>query len=422
MREDERLSPALWGVLTLLFLALFINYIDRGALSIAAPIIKEQFGMSPGKLGVLLSAFFWTYASFLLISGWLADRFDAGYVLAAGFFVWSVATLFTGVLPGFAGLFAMRLLLGAGESTAYPCFSNLLVRHFPERHRGFANAFISVGIAAGPAFGLVLGALLMGRYGWRPYFIGLGCAGLLWLPLWLAKMPRMAVTAGATEGKAAEAGPRMTDILRQRSAWGTFLGHFGGNYLLYCLLTWLPYYLVRERHFSLELMGKIGALAYMLMALVSVSSGAASDRWIAGGRSASFVRKGMIGVGQVIGGVSLAACAVARTDLAVAFLLVASASFGLNLSNVWPITQTAGPRASGRWTGLQNFLGNLAGVAAPAVTGFAVERTGNFVWAFVITGVISILGAASWVFVLGRVEPVEWSSAGVRADGSPIVS
>ena len=97
MREDERLSPALWGVLTLLFLALFINYIDRGALSIAAPIIKEQFGMSPGKLGVLLSAFFWTYASFLLISGWLADRFEAGYVLAAGFFVWSLATLFTGV-------------------------------------------------------------------------------------------------------------------------------------------------------------------------------------------------------------------------------------------------------------------------------------------------------------------------------------
>ncbi len=420
MREDGKLSPALWGVLTLLFLALFINYIDRGALSIAAPIIKEQFSMSPGKLGVLLSAFFWTYASFLLISGWLADRFDAGYVLAAGFFVWSVATLFTGVLPGFAGLFAMRLLLGAGESTAYPCFSNLLVRHFPERHRGFANAFISVGIAAGPAFGLLLGALLMGRFGWRPYFIGLGCTGLLWLPLWLAKMPRGAVTAGATEGQAAEAGPRMTDILRKRSAWGTFLGHFGGNYLLYCLLTWLPYYLVRERHFSLQRMGKIGALAYLLMACVAVISGAASDRWIAAGRSETFVRKAMMGTGQLIGGIFLVACAMAGPELAVAFLLVASAAFGMNASNIWAITQTlAGPRAAGRWTGLQNFVGNLAGVAAPAVTGFAVERTGNFVWAFVITGVISILGAASWVFVLGRVEPVPWSSAGARADGSP---
>src|SRR6267143_1089512 len=125
----------------------------------------------------------------------------------------------------------------------------------------------------------------------------------------------------------------------------------------------------------------------------------------------------MIGTGQLAGGVFLVACATAAPELAVAFLLVASAAFGLNASNVWAITQTlAGPRAAGRWTGLQNFVGNLAGVAAPAVTGFTVERTGNFVWAFVITGVISILGAASWVFVLRRVEPVQWSSAGVRAE------
>ena len=111
------------------------------------------------------------------------------------------------------------------------------------------------------------------------------------------------------------------------------------------------------------------------------------------------------------------ACALAAPEFAVVFLLVASAAFGMNASNIWAITQTlAGPRAAGRWTGLQNFVGNLAGVAAPAVTGFAVERTGNFVWAFMITGVISILGAASWVFVLGRVEPVQWSNAGAPAE------
>src|SRR6266568_2621091 len=371
MREKEKLSPALWGVLTLLFLALFINYIDRGALSIAAPMIKDEFGMSPARLGVLLSAFFWTYASFLLISGWLADRFDASRVLAAGFLVWSAATLLTGVVQGFAGLFAMRLLLGA---------------------------------------------MMMAKYGWRPYFIGLGCAGFLWLPVWLKKMPRCAATELAQK---AEPGPGMTDILLRREAWGTFLGMFGGNYLLYYLLTWLPYYLVRERQFSLERMGKIGALAYLLMAFVSVISGAASDRWIAAGWSATLVRKAMIGTGQLVGGVLLAACALAGPDLAVAFLLMASAAYGLNTSNVWVITQTlAGPRAAGKWTGLQNFAGNLAGVAAPTVTGFTVGHTGNFVWALVITGVISILGAASWVFVLGRIEPVQWRASGMRAEAS----
>ncbi len=174
---------------------------------------------------------------------------------------------------------------------------------------------------------------------------------------------------------------------------------------------------------GLQRMGRIGALAYLLMACVAVISGAASDRWIAAGRSETFVRKAMMGTGQLVGGIFLVACAMAGPELAVTFLLAASAAFGMNASNIWAITQTlAGPRAAGRWTGLQNFVGNLAGVAAPAVTGFAVERTGNFVWAFVITGVISILGAASWVFVLGRVEPVQWSSAGARADGSPIVS
>src|SRR5713226_5994367 len=135
MREIEKLSPALWGVLTLLFVAL----------SIAAPLLEEQFRISPARLGILLSAFFWTYASFLIVSGWLADRFDAGWVLAAGFLVWSAATLGTGLVHGFAGFFAMRLLLGAGESAAYPCFSNIVVRHVPAQQRGIANAAISVG-------------------------------------------------------------------------------------------------------------------------------------------------------------------------------------------------------------------------------------------------------------------------------------
>jgi MFS family permease len=406
---DQKLSPALIGILALLFLSLFISYIDRGAVSIALPMLEDEFHLSRSQLGVLLSAFFWSYAVFLLISGWLADKFHAGRLLASGFLVWSAATLLTAAMRSFGGLLGMRLLLGVGESTAYPCFSKLLVSDFPERHRGFANAFISVGIAAGPAFGLLVGGLLMTRFGWRPYFVGLGCAGLLWLPLWLAKMPRE-TAANATNR--AEPSPTVADILMQRSAWGTFGGHFGANYLLYFLLTWLPYYLVRERHFSLVEMGKVTSLAYLTLAFFSVLSGILSDRWIAAGQSATTVRKGMIGMGQLVGGIFLAACGLAGTNLSVAFLLLASAAYGFNASNLFAITQTlAGPRASGKWTGLQNFCGNLAGVASPAITGFVAERTGNFVWAFLLTGLISILGAVSWFFVVGPIEPVVWREA-----------
>jgi MFS family permease len=413
--HSSKLSAALWTILVLLFLSLFISYIDRGALSIAAPTLEHEFSIPPEKLGILLSVFFWTYTPFLILSGWLADRFHAGYVLACGFAVWSASTLFTGYSRGFAALLLCRLFLGVGESVAYPSFANIVVRHFPQRHRGFANAFINTGVCAGPAFGLLLGGSLMERYGWRPYFIALGAAGFLWIPLWLARMPRAthstasSETANRFETDVGEDGPNITDILVHRSAWGTFLGHFGGNYFLYFLLTWLPYYLVNERNFSLARMGKIGALAYAFMAVVAIASGRLSDRLIAAGQSVTVVRKSMISFAQAFGGLALAACAVANTRLAIILILLAAAAYGFNISNTWVIPQIlAGPRASGRWTGLQNFMGNIAGIVAPVVTGFLVQHTGTFFYAFLLAGFMSLLGAASWLFLLGPLEPISF--------------
>jgi len=411
--QSEKLSPALCAILALLFLSIFISYIDRGALSIAAPTLEREFSIAPARLGLLLSAFFWTYTPFLLLSGWLADRFHAGYVLAIGFAVWSASTFFTGFSRGFAALLLCRLFLGAGESTAYPSFANIVVSDFPARHRGFVNACINVGVCAGPAFGLLLGGQLMDRYGWRPYFLVLGAAGFLWIPFWLARMPRSSRVSFPPptneDEKEIEPAPRIADILATRSAWGTFLGHFGGNYFLYFLLTWLPYYLVHERQFSLARMGKIGALAYLFMAIVAIATGYASDRLIDSGRSITRVRKSMIAFGQAFGGLAIAACAVADSSLAIALLLLAAAAYGFNISNAWVIPQIlAGPRATGRWTGLQNFIGNFAGISAPVITGFLVQHTGKFLYAFLLAGLMSILGAASWFFLLGPIEPVSW--------------
>jgi MFS family permease len=406
---SEKLSTTLWAILLLLFLSLFISYIDRGALSIAAPTLEREFSIPPSRLGILLSAFFWTYTPFLILSGWLADRFPAGKILAIGFAVWSASTFFTGFSRGFAALFLCRLFLGIGESAAYPCFAGIVVQNFPARHRGFVNSFINTGVCAGPAFGLLLGGALMQRYGWRPYFLALGAAGFLWIPFWLARMPRaLQVSAPAAESEAAPASG-IADILVHRSAWGTFLGHFGGNYFLYFLLTWLPYSLVHERNFSLLRMGKIGALAYLFMAIVALASGFASDRLIFRGRSVTLVRKSMIAGGQAVGGLALAACALVGSAYTIPFLLFAAAAYGFNISNTWVIPQIlAGPHASGRWTGLQNFIGNLAGISAPVITGFLVQHTGSFVYAFLLAGLMSLLGAASWLFLLGPVQQISF--------------
>ncbi|GAC1630451.1 MAG: MFS transporter [Candidatus Acidiferrum sp.] len=413
--RSEKLSPTLWSILVLLFLSLFISYIDRGALSIAAPTLEHEFSIPPKLLGVLLSAFFWTYTPALLLAGWLADRFPAGKILALGFAIWSASTFFTGFSRGFALLLVCRLFLGVGESAAYPCFANILVRHFPQRHRGFANAFINTGVCAGPAFGLLLGGVLMQSYGWRPYFLALGAAGFLWLPFWLwrtaTSLKTNAQVSLSPAKNSSDSAPTTRDILATRSAWGTFLGHFGGNYFLYFLLTWLPYYLVHERQFSLARMGKIGALAYALMAVVGLLTGYASDRLIDRGASVTLVRKSMIVFGQAFGGLAIAACALAGTSAAIFLLLIAAGAYGFNISNVWVIPQIlAGPRASGRWTGLQNFIGNLAGISAPVITGFLVQYTGSFVYAFLLAGLMSLLGAASWLFLLGPLQPIAFRS------------
>ena len=177
------------GVLFLLSLSVLINYIDRSNLSIAAELIKHEIHISDFQLGTLLSAFFWTYALMQIPAGWLVDRFDVKWVFAAGFLLWSASTAVTGLLHGFAALLIIRVILGLGESVAFPSYGKVLGSYFKERHRGFANAMIMVGLALGPALGMWVGGRAVGRFGWRPFFLMLGLAGLLWLPLWAVWMP-----------------------------------------------------------------------------------------------------------------------------------------------------------------------------------------------------------------------------------------
>jgi MFS family permease len=392
-------------VVALLAISAFINYVDRGNLSIAAPMLKDELGISAAKLGVLLSAFFWTYACSQLFSGWLVDRFNVNWVFAAGFILWSAATAMTGIVQAFSTLLVLRLLLGMSESVAYPSYSKIIALNFSEEHRGFANSMISAGLVLGPGFGMFFGGLLMARFGWRPFFIVLGLASMLWIVPWWMWMPKKH-QATLTDSIGA---PRVFEFLRLRSAWGTCAALFCGNYVSYFLITWLPYYLVRERHFSMDNMAKLGGTAYFLGACFSMFSGWLSDRWIATGATPSLVRKTFTGGGLALSGIFIGLAAVSGTNYCAVALILGVIFYGVSASNIWAITQTlAGPKAAGRWTGFQNFIGNLAGVVAPALTGFVLERTGQFYWAFEITTGVALIGMASWVFLIGPVEPVIW--------------
>jgi MFS transporter, ACS family, D-galactonate transporter len=403
--ERKGLTGKLSVVLVLLGISVFLNYIDRGNLSIAAPMLKDELGISAPQLGILLSAFFWTYACLQPVSGWLVDRFNVNWVMAGGFFLWSAATAGTGVVRTFSTLFILRLILGIGESVAFPSYSKIIALNFPEEHRGLANAVIAAGLVVGPGFGMLMGGTLIGRFGWRPFFVVLGLVSLLWLLPWIKWMPE---ARGSTQRDATGA-PTLAEFLRLRSAWGTCVGLFCVSYLNYFLITWLPFYLVRERHFSMNNMAKVGGAAYLLGACFATLSGWLSDRWIVSGETPTRVRKAFTGGGLALAGIFLGLAAFSGPIASVVMLILGVMCFSMAASNVWAITQTlAGPQAAGRWTGFQNFVGNLSGVVAPAITGFVVGRTGHFYWAFAILTAVALTGTMSWVFLVGRVEQVVW--------------
>ena len=394
-------------MLALLAIVVFLNFFDRSNLSIAAPLLKDQLHLSASQLGLLLSSFFWGYTVCQLPAGWIVDRYGANWVLAGGFFIWSCATFATGLLHGFAALLAIRLVLGVGESVAYPSCWSILARHFPERRRGFGSAIVQAGQGSGPALAIFIGGTLMGRFGWQPFFIGLGFASLLWLIPWIRWMPEGQFTDRVHTNHTYSG---ILEVLRQRSAWGTCVANFCVNWPLYLLLTWLPFYLVNERHFSLPTTAKIGGAAFLLKALSSITSGWLADAWIGKGASPTLVRKSFVCVGLIVSSVLfLISAGTPASTPCVLLLLAGSACFGLSSPHGPAIIQTlAGQQLAGTWTGLVLFVANFAGIVAPAATGFVVDRSGHFFWAFAVAAGFAWFGAAAYLWIVGPIKQVVW--------------
>jgi len=398
-----------WLIIALLVLSVVVNYVDRSNLSIAAPLLRGELSLSPLQMGALLSAFAWTYALLQLfgISGWLADSFPVGYVLLSGYVLWSVATTVTGLVSGFSALFIARLLLGAGESIAYPCYSHVFAA-LPQHHRGRANAFIDAGTKLGPSAGALLGGILILHFGWRALFLLLGLGGLLWVIPWLYVMPR---TIAETQRSTA-ASPTTAELLSLRAAWGTFLGHFCGNYFYYFLLAWLPSYLMQEAHMPLRGATRFTSATFFIIAASTIAMGWLSDKLIASGISPTTVRKTAVSAGLACASlIGLVSIVPAGSNLCFAALFVACAGFGAYTSNHWAISQTlAGPTMAGRWSSVQNGIANLSGIIGPWLAGAIIQHSGSLHKAFLVTGLVAFAGAFCFALIIQRVEPIKWRS------------
>jgi MFS family permease len=407
-------APFTGAVVALLATAIFINYIDRGNLATAAPLIQRQLRLSPFEIGVLISSFFWIYVPGQLVAAWLVTRINAYRTLAIGLLLWSVATVLTGVTTGFAALLILRLLLGLGESAGFPASSKLLAQHLPLNRLGTANAMISSGIMLGPAAGTFFGGLIMVHAGWRALFICFGGVSLLWLVPWLVST--RALSAAATVEARKATGPSVRRMLARPELWGACVGHFASNYPFYLVLSWLPLYLVKAHGYSLTQMAELGGAVYVLSAAVALAAGALADRWMGRGASSNRARKTMMSAASVVAIVCMLMCALGSPQIAIAGLVLSSVSNGLGSFNLYAIGQTlAGPVAAGKWMGVQNCLGNVSGILAPLITGAIIQATGKFQLAFLAAACVAAVGLVCWTVVIRRVEPIDWSDEAAGA-------
>jgi MFS family permease len=409
-----------WLMLALCFTATAINYVDRATLAVGAPFIQHELGIDSATMGLLLSGFFWTYALMQLPLGWLVDRVGPRIVYAAAVTWWSVFTALTGLVSGAASIFGARLALGAGEAACYPSNAKVAALWFPVHERGLAAGIFDSGSRTGAALSLPIIAGLVGAFGWRMSFVIAGGLGVLWTIAWLllyrdpAAHPRISSTqlrllrSAQPASTTREAIP-WASLFRQRTVWGMMLGFFCLNFVLYFFITWFPSYLMNVRGFSLRQLGSLG----MLPALVSVPTewlgGWTSDTLHRRGWSLTAARKTCIVAGLLCS--SSIFCAAFTSGLAatLAFFTLAYSGAAFAAANVWSLPADVAPSSAlvGSLGGIQNAAANLAGVITATFTGFMLQITGgSYLIPLLVSAGFCILGAVSYLFIVGRLEPL----------------
>ena len=394
-----------WKPLTvLLTLLVLLNYVDRGALGIAAPGLKDEFRLSALQFGIALSAFAWVYAPAQFAVGWLSDRFCVYRLVAVGLAIWAVSTMLTAAATGLAMLVVLRIGLGIGEGVAFPSISKMIAAHVPRERRGLANAWVAAALAAGPALGTLAGGLLLATHGWRSIFLVFGAATLLWLIPW----HYVSRTHWHVAGQPREPSVPMRDILRRRAVWTMGIGHFANTYSFFFLLAWLPLFLVKQRGLSILEMTTMTTSVFALQAVCAILWGWLSDRLVRAGYDEGRLRKAFIAASLSCSAIAVLGLSQADTTASIeGWLLLAGMGAGPAGTQPYAIAQIfAGRRASGSWVGAVNGIGNTSGIIGPLMTGAIVDRTGSYVAAFLLAASISAVGALWWLFAVPKVEPV----------------
>ncbi|WP_323122682.1 MFS transporter [Burkholderia alba] len=412
-----------WAMIFMCFLANVINFIDRANLAIAAPGIRADLGLDAFGMGLVLSAFFWTYAFLQLPAGWFIDKVGVRVSLALAVGWWSIFTVATGAARGLGQLVGMRLMLGVGEAGAIPSFAKVAFNWFPRSERGLASSIFDSGSRVGSALSLPLVAWLISVVGWRGSFAVTGSLGLVWALAWwfIYRDPeqyraiapeavdallaqRAAPVAARTAGSISWLG-----LFRYRTVWGMMIGLFCLNFAIYFFITWFPSYLLQSRGFSLASLGTWGMLPALLAIPGGWLGGYVSDSLFKRGWSATAARKTCLVAGMLLSSSIALSVFVQSVWACLALFALAYASLSFAGANVWTLVGEVAPTPAhvASLGGIQNFAGNLAGIFITTFTGAMLSITGgSFVVPLTVAGTLCIVGALSYLFIVGKVEPL----------------
>lgn len=429
--STARRSNARYQILGLLAVGTMINYLDRTVLGIAAPQLTKELGINAAMMGLLFSVFSWSYVASQIPGGLFLDRFGSKLTYFLSMTFWSLCTLAQGLVHGIAGLFVFRLGLGVSEAPCFPTNSRVVATWFPQSERAMATGTYTVGEYIGLAFFSPFLFMLMGAFGWRSLFYVVGGVGIVFGVIWWLMYcePRDHPSANQAELDYIEAGGGLTHrhkdggaaaapakggfewrtigrLLKHRQLTGICLGQFAGNSTLVFFLTWFPTYLATERHMGWLKIGFFAIMPFIAASIGVMFGGLFSDWLLRRGKSANVARKLPIIAGLLLASTIILANYVESNVAVIAILSVAFFAQGMAALG-WTLVSDIAPEGLlGVTGGIFNFAANLAGIVTPLVVGFIVAATGSFVGALVFIGVIALIGALSYIFIVGDIKRI----------------
>ena len=428
--QNGKPSRVRFTILAAVFMNVVINYMDRSNISVAAPMISEDLHLTPVQLGYIFSSFGWTYALLQIPGGILVDYFGPRVLYAFSLISWSAATIAHSFANGFASLIGLRMTIGILEAPSYPTNNRIVTTWFPNNERASAIAVYTSGQFIGLAFLSPLLTTLEHYTGWKGLFIITGIVGIIWGVVWyyFYRSPEEHPRVNEAELKYIECNRNtvnrkdtsfqwrdLAEVISHKKLWGIYLGQFAVNSTMWFFLTWFPTYLVKYRGISFIKSGFLSSAPFLCAFIGILLSGFLSDYMMKKGVSASVARKTPVITGLVLSVFIVGANYVSNPAFIIFFMCLSF--FGNGFASItWVFVSALSPeRLLGLTGGMFNFIGGLAAVFTPLIIGYLIKNN-SFAPAIIFIGMLAILGAFSYIFLVGKVERIETKQEALLGD------